>query len=237
MTDGTNERPTNSGGFATPQPANPPQFPNQPQFPNPSQFPNPPQFPNQPSFPPPPNFSNPPGFSTPGSPGSGFPPPNSGYSVAPVQRKKGRWWKILLIIVALMVLLIGGCTAFLVKSFKGVTDHGNKFLGALYISADSAVPLACPGTDRAELDEVRSGLLASGWTGARRLSSVSTNTTNGRSTGSVSGTVTLASGPQPITLVMRKDPKWCVSTALVGTDSVSSTNSSTEGTTETTKLR
>ncbi len=236
MTDRTNEQPTNTGGFPTPQPANPPQFPN----PQPV---NPPQFPNQPSFPPPPEsakpseFANPPGFSTPGSPGSSFPPPNTGYTVAPVVRKKGRWWKILLIIVALLVLLIGGCTALFVKSFKNVTDNGNKFLAALYTSADSAVPLACPGTDRAELDEVRGGLLASGWTGARRLSSVSTNTTNGRSTGSVSGTVTLASGPQPITLVMRKDPKWCVSAALVGTDSVSSTNSSTEGTTETTKLR
>lgn len=213
MTDGPNDGPTNLG-FPTPQPANP-QMPNSPQFPNPPQFP-PPQ-------------SLPPDYSA--GTTSGFPPPTPGYTVQPIVRKKGRWWKILLIIIALLVLLIGGCTALVFKSFKGITDEGNKFLAALYTGTDAAAALACPGTDRADLDDVRNGLMGSGWAGQKRLNSVTSNTTNGRTTGSVGGTITLTSGTQPITLVMRKDPKWCVSAALIGTDATS------ESSTETTKLR
>lgn len=223
MTDGTNDGPPNTG-FPTPQPVNPqpPQFPNQPSFAPPPQFPNPPQFPPTPEF------------SALGS--SGFPPPpNTGYTVQPIVRKKRRWWKILLIVIALLVLLIGGCTALVFKSFKGIADEGNEFLSALYTSADSASTLACPGTDPVALDDVRSGLMASGWKGQKRLNSVTSNTTNGRTTGTVGGTVTLSSGTEPITLVMRKDPKWCVSAALIGT--ASTANSSSNDSTETTKLR
>jgi hypothetical protein len=130
-------------------------------------------------------------------------------------KKKRKWWKIVLGIFLVLALLIGGCTAIVIKAARGVVGEGNKFLSALYKSNDDAMKIACRGAKREEVALLRSELLKQGWVGSKQLNSFSTNSINGVSTGEVSGSVQLTDGPHRVVLTIAKNTDWCVKAAQV----------------------
>jgi hypothetical protein len=133
----------------------------------------------------------------------------------PRPKRKRKWWKIVLGVVLVVLLLIGGCTAVLVKAARGVVGEGNKFLSALYIGTDAAMERTCPGAEREKIALLRSELLKEGWSGTKHLNSFSTNSANGETTGEVSGSVRLTNGPHSIVLAIEKNSNWCVKAAQV----------------------
>jgi hypothetical protein len=149
---------------------------------------------------------------------SGGPPRGTfgGQSIGPTpSKKKRKWWKIILGLFLVLVLLIGGCTAVVIKAARGVVGEGNKFLSALYTGTDDAMKHACPGARRESIALLRSALVKEGWVGTKRLNSFSTNSTSGVTTGEVSGSVQLSNGPHAVAIAIEKKPDWCVKSAQV----------------------
>jgi hypothetical protein len=147
-----------------------------------------------------------------GAPSGAFGEPSIGPTPA---KKKRKWWKIILGLFLVLVLLIGGCTAVVIKAARGVVGEGNKFLSALYTGTDDAMKRACPGAKREEIALLRSALVKDGWVGTKHLNSFSTNSANGVTTGEVSGSVQLSNGPHAVVLAIEKNPNWCVKSAQV----------------------
>ncbi len=195
---------------------------NQPRFPQPTNFPQPTS--GQPEF-------NQPGTTQPNPTQLGGPQPT--FAPTPTKKKR-KWWKIILGLFLALVLLIGGCTAIVIKAARGVVGEGNQFLSALYKSNEDATKEACAGAKREDIAVLRSELLKQGWVGSKNLNSFSTNSANGVSSGEVSGTVRLTDGPHRVILTIEKNPDWCVKAAqvdfanIVESDTLSSESSAAQ---------
>jgi hypothetical protein len=159
------------------------------------------------------------GAPTYGAPTYGAPTYGAPTTGPPEVRKKRKWPRILLGVSLALIILIGGCTAFVVKSTQNIVGVGNKFLSALQTSADSARSVACDNAPREEIAILRSKLTAAGWKGEKRLTSISTSSASGvEPTGSLGGVVKVDAGYRPIQLVLRKESDWCVYGATVDFD-------------------
>jgi hypothetical protein len=210
MSDGTNPP------FPPQPPASPPPPPGGTGFPSPqvpSGFPQPgvpqPGYP-QPGYPQP-GYPQQPSAAQPGYAQAGMPGQPAWNNTDAVKKKKKKWPWILLTIFLLLVVGIGGCTAFLVGKVTEVTDVGNNFVSALYTGSAEATAKGCPGAFvAADLENVRSTLIAAGWTGGKNLKAPSIENNNGVSTGAVSGT--LATTPiSTVNLTLAQNSgKWCV---------------------------
>ncbi len=179
---------------------------------DPSRQPPPAGFPPPGSTPPPsgypPPVGTPPGQPQPGynpPPGSGFNPPpgqappyNPGYG-APATPKKRRVWVWLLGIFGFLALGIGGCSFLLFRAVSGPIDHANEFLAAIdaadYSTAASMVSHdpGCFGENaQQDLSDYFGGVALTDYD----LKSVNVSSTNGESTGDVSGTIEVEGQPK-----------------------------------------
>jgi hypothetical protein len=200
MTDGPNdETPGANGGFGFPMPSSP-------HTPTPT--------PSDATAPLPPT-----GFSpmSPLPPGAGLPPNGvPSFSASPPTPKSNTKRNVLVAVFLVFLLLLGGCGSLIflgAKAVKGATDEGNRFLTALYKNPADAAARVCKGTglDVAALTEARSFLSTNGWDGAKSLKSSNVNSSNGKTTGEVGGSVHLADGDRGVRLAMEKHGSWCVS--------------------------
>lgn len=150
----------------------------------------------------------------PGMPQQGWVPQQM--QQAPKKKKKWPW--ILLGIFLLLVVLIGGCSAFVWRSISGITGTGNDFVSALNTSGAEAAAKGCPGAFTVEeLDGLRTELVNNGWAGGKSLLSSKVNNTNGVESATVSGTFSTTT-PIPVDLVLAKNgDKWCVQQINYGT--------------------
>jgi hypothetical protein len=124
-------------------------------------------------------------------------------------KKKKRWPWVLLAIFVLLVALIGGCTALVVKAVGKPVKAGNNFADALYKSPADAAAMLCPGTALNEegLKTQRDALIAAGWTGSKSLLGANVSSSNGSSSAIVSGTF----GSSAVTIEMGKNGSdYCV---------------------------
>lgn len=165
--------------------------------------------PPQPSYEPPPvpGYQPPPqpgyqqpGYQQPASPG--MPPPPS-QPPLDVMKAKRPWWKIALVVVGLGILLIGGCTVFVLRAVSGPIDAANEFLADIAAQDfDAAVehldPSCFGGAPSATVLESEFG---------RGLESYDLNSVSNdnNSSGSAGGTITRSNfGTQPISFAMTK---------------------------------
>ncbi len=207
MTDGPNDStPGANGGLGFPTP-------NSPHLPTPTPPPLPTPTPSDATSPLPP-----PGFSpiSPLPPGAGVPPSGvPSYTPVPAAPKNNTTRNVLIAVFVIFVLLLGGCGSLIffgAKAVKGATDEGNRFLTALYKGPAEAEARVCKGTglDAAALVEARTYLTTNGWDGGKSLRSSSVNSTNGKTTGQVGGTIHFADGNRGVRLTMEKQGSWCV---------------------------
>ncbi len=160
----------------------------------------------------------------PGMPPGGWAPQQM--QQAPKKRRKWPW--ILLASFLLMVVGIGGCSAYIWKSISGITDTGNEFVSALNVSGAEAAAKGCPGSFTVEeLDGLRTDLVNNGWTGGKSLLSSNVSNNNGAESAVVSGTLATTT-PTPVDLILAKSGgKWCVERANLGSAATGSGSSGT----------
>jgi hypothetical protein len=132
-----------------------------------------------------------------------------GHQEAP--RKKSRWKLVVGLVVGFM-LLIGGCTLLLWRAVSGPIDAGNDFLAELQ-DADYGGAFAL--TDPDCFDGAGPGLLREVFGSAPiesyRLSTTSVDSTNGRTSGTTSGSITFAGGDdRTIELFLIDEGGWLV---------------------------
>lgn len=163
------------------------------------------QAPPQPVYEPPPA----PGYQPPQAPPNqpyqqqpGMPPPPTQPSLD-VMKPKRPWWKIALVVVVLGILLIGGCTAVVLRAVSGPIDAANDFLADIAAQDFSAAvehldPSCFGGAPSAAVLESEFGR------GLESYNLTSVRNDNNTS-GSASGTITRADfGTQPISFAMTK---------------------------------
>jgi len=152
---------------------------------------------------PPPTFAPPPPSANPPPPARG---PGYGGSILAAPAKKSKWKLVVGLIIGLMVL-IGACTVFVVRLASGPIDVSNDFLNAVqagdferaWALSDASCFVEDGGQERLE------AVFAGETIEAYDLTSTNVQSTNGRSTGSASGTITLSGGDvRRITLTANK---------------------------------
>ena len=108
-------------------------------------------------------------------------------------KKKSNWWKWLLGIGLALVLGIGGCSYALFRAVSGPIDTGNEFLAAVQANNfDEAWALSDPSCFELTGPDELESFFAGEQVEAYRLSGTNVSSTNGVTTGSTTGTVTLS---------------------------------------------
>lgn len=157
-----------------------------------------------------PVFSPPPTMSVPADPAGG----GGAFGAPPAEAPKKRSaWKWILGVVAVLVLGIGGCTFAVWRAVSGPIDVGNEFLAALEArDFDAAWAVSDPNCFDGGSPQALADVFANDTVTAYELDSSNVNSTNGTTTGSTSGTVTLAGDDErTIQILASKDgDDWLV---------------------------
>lgn len=168
---------------------------------------------------PPPAPAPPPPAGSPPPPAAAVPPPGgpgpaltgtAPWEANPAPKKKRSVWKLVLGLVIGFTLLIGGCTFFLWRAVSGPIDAGNDFLAEIE-AGDFAGAWALAEPDCFEGGGP--GLLqeAFGPIEGYRLTSTSVDSTNGRTSGTTSGTITFPGADvRSIELFLIDEDGWLV---------------------------
>lgn len=186
-----------------------------PDFPPPTGSPTPPQQGGQ--YPTPPGQAPGGGGQYPMPPGQ---PAGGGYGQMPHQvpvseppKKRRRWLWIVLGVLGFFILLIGGCTVFLVNAVSAPIDATNEYVARLddgdyqgaYDSLCSSARSSISAEDWIAL--VREG--QPGEITGYNFSSASVNSSGGVSTAEVSGTIEFGSDVRTITYnLLEEDGEW-----------------------------